>query len=141
MVPEARRIDFRDLSVGRSAAFTFAVNADEMGAFAAVSGDYNPLHCDDEFARSKGFKGAVVYGGILLAKVSRLIGMELPGRNSVWTTLDMQFSHPLLVGQMATLEGTVTSLSEATSMVELKLTIRSEDRLLARGRAEVVLVG
>ena len=137
---ESRKLIWSDLAVGNKASFDFSVSPEDMARFAELSGDFNPLHIDDAFARGKRFEGKVVYGALIIAKVSRLIGMELPGQDSVWTNISFQFNRPLYVGQTATLEGVVVTLSEATGFVELKLTLRTEGRALAKGIAEVLLV-
>ena len=137
---ESRKLIWTDLAVGSKASFDFSVSAEDMARFAELSGDLNPLHIDDAFARGKRFEGRVVYGALIIAKVSRLIGMELPGQDSVWTTVNFQFNRPLYVGQTATLEGVVVSLSEATGFVELKVSLKVEGRPLAKGTAEVLLV-
>jgi len=139
--PRSRKLVWTDLAVGHKASFDFAVSEADMAQFAALSGDFNPLHIDDAFARAKKFEGKVVYGALIIAKVSRLIGMDLPGEDSVWTNISFQFNRPLYVGQTATLEGTVANLSEATGGVELKLTLKVEGRMLGKGSAEVLLAG
>ncbi|MBI2277808.1 MAG: MaoC family dehydratase N-terminal domain-containing protein [Dechloromonas sp.] len=140
MAPESRDIAWSELAEGAAAGVDFVVGADELQQFAALSGDFNPLHVDAEFARSKGFDGVVVHGALLVAKISQLIGMRLPGRDSVWTGLALQFRHPLYVGQEARVDAVVASLSAATGMVLLKLTLRAGETLLAKGEAEVLLV-
>jgi len=138
---ESRKLAWPDLAVGGRAAFDFSVSDEDMARFAALSGDFNPLHIDDAFARSKQFEGRVVYGALIVAKVSRLIGMELPGRDSVWASISFQWNRPLYVGQTATLEGVITALSEATRLMELKLTLKVGGRTHAKGNAEVLLAG
>ena len=110
-----------------------------MQQFAELSGDFNPLHTDDAFARTKGFDGVVVYGALMVAKVSQLIGMQLPGRDSVWVGIALDFRKPLYVGQAAQVEGVVTEASESTGMVALKVTVRANGKVLAKGTAEVVV--
>lgn len=135
-----RALDWHDLSVGMAVRLDFAVTPDDMVAFAALSGDRNPLHLDAAFARGKGFDGVVVYGGMIVAKISQLIGMRLPGRDAVWMGLRLQFSKPLYVGQPAQVEGTITNLSAATRVVSLEIRIHSAGHLLATGAAEALLV-
>jgi acyl dehydratase len=135
----ATALTLSDLVEGAKAHVRFDVTYDEMQRFAELSGDFNPLHTDDSFAKSRGFAGRVVYGALLLAKVSQLIGMQLPGRDSVWAALSFDFKRPLYVGQVADLEGTVESVSNSTGMIELALSLRHEGKLLGRGRAEVVV--
>jgi acyl dehydratase len=136
---EARAWTLAELASAGPAQVEFTVTADDMARFAALSGDFNPLHTDDAFARGKGFSGVVVYGALLTAKVSQLIGMQLPGRDSVWAGLDIAFRKPLYVGQPAQIEANVTEVSESTGMVMLAIVIRAEGKVLAKGTAEVVL--
>jgi acyl dehydratase len=135
----AREHSLADLAEGSKASVAFTVTAPEMRQFAELSGDFNPLHTDADFAKSKGHEGPVVYGALLIAKVSQLIGMELPGRDSTWASLSLDFRRPLYVGQAAEVEGSVTSVHRTTGMVELSLVLRSQGKVLAKGKAEVVL--
>jgi acyl dehydratase len=135
----ATALTLSDLVEGTKAHVRFDVTLDEMQRFAELSGDFNPLHTDDSFAKSRGFAGRVVYGALLLAKVSQLIGMQLPGRDSVWASLSFDFKRPLYVDQVAELEGVVRSVSDSTGMVELGLTLSRDGKVLGRGRAEVVI--
>ena len=129
----------RELTVGQEARVDFVVTEADMQAFAALSGDHNPLHVNDEFARSKGFVGRVVYGALLVAKVSQLIGMRLPGRDSVWTALSLDFRKPLYIGEAAQVSGVVEAVSESGGILRLKLVLRAGEKLLAKGKAEVVI--
>jgi acyl dehydratase len=134
-------IALSDVVVGMHSSVSFVVSREDMHAFGNLSGDLNPLHANDSFARKKGFQGAVVYGALLVAKVSQLIGMKLPGRDSVWFSLDIHFHNPLYVDEPAQVDAEVVRVSPATRLVGLKLTIRAGDRLLAKGKAEVQLAG
>lgn len=130
-----------DINTSMRASVPFVVHRDEMTRFAEISGDFNPLHVDDEFARQKGFDGAVVYGALIVAKVSQLIGMHLPGRDSVWTGITLDFIRPLYIDQLARVDAAVDNISQATGMLALKLSVRNSDgQMLAKGSAEVLLV-
>jgi len=138
-MPQAQLLTLAELTEGLQTVVDFSVTPQQMLQFAEISGDFNPLHTDDAFARAKGFDGVVVYGALMIAKVSQLIGMRLPGRNSVWASVSLDFRKPLYVGQAAQVEGIVTAVSASTGMIELKLTVRAEGKVLAKGSAEVVL--
>ena len=100
--------------------FVFKATDEMMQSFVKISGDINPLHTDVNFATSRGFDGVVVYGGILVAQVSRMVGMHLPGHDALSRGLNIHYVRPLLVGQQAELEARVEHISEATSSIELK---------------------
>jgi len=128
-----------DLREGLQRSITFSISLEQMQAFAELSGDFNPLHVNDAFARSKGYAGRVVYGALLIAKVSQLIGMRLPGRDAVWASVSFDFKRPLYVGQDAELEGILLEAHRATGMLQLGLVLRSGGRVLGKGKAEVML--
>jgi acyl dehydratase len=107
-----------------------------MAAFARVSGDRNAIHLDDAHAVSRGFDGAVVYGGLLLAKVSRLVGMELP-TDCLWNGVRLDFRRPLYVNQSARLEAVVSHVAESVRAATIKVKILSDDRVLASGSVDV----
>ena len=138
-MPEAKNILLSELAEGLQAIVDFSVTTQEMLEFAKLSGDFNPLHTDDAFARDKGFKGVVVYGALLVAKISQLIGMQLPGRNSVWASVSLDFRNPLYVGQPAQVVGVVNMVSDSTGMAELMFTVRAADKVLAKGTAQVIV--
>lgn len=137
---QARALSLPDLTEGQSVVVELSFDDAQMQKFAELSGDFNPLHTDDAFARSKGFRGRVVYGALLVAKISELIGMRLPGKDSVWSTLTLDFLQPVYVDQAVQLEAVVARASAGTGLVELKLTLRRDGRKLSGGRAEVILV-
>lgn len=137
---ETRTLSLAQLTEGVRVVAEFSIDSQQMRQFAELSGDFNPLHTDDTFARGKGFDGRVVYGALLAAKVSELIGMRLPGRNSVWTSLSLDFLKPLYVNQTAELEAVVARTSPGTGLVELALTLQRDEQRLMKGRAEVLVV-
>ncbi|MES1188285.1 MAG: MaoC/PaaZ C-terminal domain-containing protein [Myxococcales bacterium] len=137
---EAVTLTFAELTEGVRVVAPLCIDAGQMQRFAELSGDFNPLHTDDAFARRKGFDGQVVYGALLIAKISELIGMRLPGKNSVWASLSVDFLKPLYVDQSAELEAVVARTSTGTGLVELGLTLRRGDKRLLKGRAEVIVV-
>ena len=135
----AKHRSLASFAEGETARLSFTVTEDDMAAFAAISGDYNPLHCVDAFAKSKGYPGCVVYGALLVAKISQLIGMELPGRDAIWTRLDIQFVSPLFVGQPAEIVAILARISSAVRALELTLRIEADSKLIARGKASAVM--
>lgn len=138
-MPEPRIFRLEALAEGMAADNRFTVDSVRQAQFAALSGDFNPLHTNADFARARGHNGPVVYGALLLAELSRLIGMDLPGRDAMWTDLDMQFHTPLYLDEEATIRAEITHISLATRAVQLRVQVHADTRLVARGRASVVL--
>ena len=120
--------------------FVFEPTEKMMQSFMEISGDMSPVHTDVNYAKSRGFDGVVVYGGILVAQISRMVGMYLPGHDALSRGLNIHYVHPLLVGQQAELEARVAHISEATSSIELKFKITSQGKTLAKGSAGVQIL-
>jgi len=119
--------------------FEFCISDDNQRIFAELSGDHNPVHSDPEYARLNGYEGPVVYGGLIVGKISRLIGMMAPGRSGIWTGLKIDFHRPLYLGQAALLSSEVSHISAGTRSMILKIRISSGDRLIAAGTAMTTL--
>ncbi len=117
----------------------FSVSAADQAAFADLSGDHNPLHLDPAFARGVGLQGAVVYGGMLVAKISQIIGMRLPGPRGIWAALKVDFRDPLYVDESAVLSAQVTHISEAVRSMTVRIRITCDERLIATATATATL--
>ncbi|WP_375784456.1 MaoC/PaaZ C-terminal domain-containing protein [Bradyrhizobium sp. Pha-3] len=131
-------VDIAELS-SATAEFDFVVGETEQQAFASISGDFNPLHLDPEFARGRGLKGAVVYGAMIVAQISRIIGMRLPGSAGIWSSLKIDFREPLYVGEAAHIFAEVTHYSEAARSLSLKIKVASGERTIATASALATL--
>lgn len=128
-------------SLGHSAQIEFCITPAEMDAFRDLSGDTNPLHADDVYARGLGFDGRVVFGALIVAKISALIGVHLPGLGGVWSGLRIDFRKPLYLGETVTLTGTINHKSDAARMLTLKLRADTVDKCIATGIADAVFRG
>lgn len=106
------------------------VTPDRMEAFTQLSGDTNPIHMDRESARGHGHPEQMAYAGLLLAEVSRIIGVRLPGPGAVCVSYRFDFTAPVYVGESVLFETRVTQRSEAAGVVLLSFTARREHDLV-----------
>jgi 3-hydroxybutyryl-CoA dehydratase len=118
---------WEDLTVGMSAHFDVEVTSEQMLAFAELSGDTNPLHVDEAFARSSGFPGRVVFGLLTSSFYSRLVGVYLPGKRALLDGIDVEFKSPAFVGDRLTVSGEIAFLNDTYHRLELKARIRNAD--------------
>lgn len=133
----AKEINFTDIQKGDSASFSVTITESDAEKFAEISGDYNPLHIDEAYAKGTEFGGRVVHGMFLGALVSRLVGMELPGKKALLLKETLEFKKPARIGDRITVKGSVAHKSEAFRLVELSVEIRTEKELLANGSVHV----
>ncbi len=134
---KAKEKIFDDINIGDSAFFERIITGDDLTKFAEISGDYNPLHLDENYAAETEFKGRVVYGMFLGALVSRLVGMELPGKNALLLKECLEFKKSARIGDKLLVKGSVVFKSQASRIIELKLKIQKGKELLASGSVHV----
>ena len=125
---------FAQLEEGESVSWRHTVAAEEVEAFVSLSGDDNPLHLDDVFARQNGFRGRVVHGMLLGAFLSRVLGTLLPGPGVLWLAQTMRFQRPVYVGEAITIDVRITHKSEDLRTLVLETTVHT-------GEGEVALTG
>jgi 3-hydroxybutyryl-CoA dehydratase len=126
-----------ELKVGTEARFDHRVTVEELDAFARLSGDRNPLHTDRAYARSAGYADRVVHGAFMSALVSRMVGMELPGQQSLLLGLKLDFIAPSFPEDMLEVSCSVKSTHSEQNVVVLRIRIRCGGELRARGSAMV----
>ena len=127
------------IETGHEQSWDFCITEADMLTFAELSEDRNSIHLDPASARNRGFDDVVVYGALIISKISALLGMRLPGDGSVWTSLDLNFVNPLYVSQSATVTATVKHLSGATGLIVLSIRVDAGNRRIAKGSAECLL--
>jgi acyl dehydratase len=133
---------FEDICVGQSAEFVVHITQEMVEDFAQLSGDRNPLHMDETFARTTPFNGRVVHGQLGVSFFSRLVGMYLPGRNALYLTQSTSFHVPIRIGMEIIVRGTVTHTTPAAQTLTIKTEIldRHTQTLLTSGTAMVRLL-
>jgi 3-hydroxybutyryl-CoA dehydratase len=96
------------LRVGDTGTFTKTVTEADVLAFAGASGDFNPLHIDEEYARKSVFGRRVAHGILTAAIISTVLGGEIPGLGTVFVELLIRFIKPVFLGDTVTAHATVT---------------------------------
>ncbi len=133
----AKEIKFEDIKKGDHASFEVTITESDVQKFAELSGDYNPLHVDEAYAKETEFGGRVVHGMFLGSLVSRFVGMELPGKKALLMKEMLEFKKPARIGDRVVIEGTVVYKSESLRLIELLMEISTEKELLVSGSVYV----
>lgn len=112
----------------------------EVNAFAKVSGDLNPIHWDEAFAANTPFKKPIIHGAFITSIFSRVMGMEFPGKGSIYLSQQTQFKRPMYVGQayrfyfeLLSIDAAKHSATYATQVFELernKITVDGQASLM-----------
>ena len=108
-----RKRDYEDIRVGDWASASRTITAADVQAFAALTGDFNPIHVDEEFAKCTRWGGCIAHGMLVAGLVTQTLS-ELGGEGAVHTSQEVSFRAPVRIGD------TVTVTSEVTGKVEEK---------------------
>jgi len=134
----SRLLHFDQIHRGAEAEWTHRLTQADVDAFAQLTGDANPLHLDEAFARRAGFRQPVVYGMLSASFISTLIGMVLPGRGALWTKQTLEFLHPAHVGDTLCVRAQVRQKSPATRTIVLAVEITNQhEQAILTGEATV----
>ena len=128
---------FESLKVGESASLLHQITEQDIGQFSRLSGDYNPLHSDDSYAREAGFASLVVHGMFIGALVSQIVGMRLPGKYALLMRESLEFKKPVFIGETLVIEGTIAAKSEATKIIELSIIVTRGGEIIVLGNVHV----
>ncbi|MFQ5704753.1 MAG: MaoC family dehydratase [Gemmatimonadales bacterium] len=116
-----------NIEVGQSATRTVRFTAEHVARFAELSGDYNPLHFDEEFAAATKFGRLVVQGGVTTGLLHALVAMDMPGPGTVFLSQDWKFTAPVFVGDTVTAEVRVLSTHETKPVTQLGVRVSRQD--------------
>ncbi|MBF0271845.1 MAG: SDR family oxidoreductase [Magnetococcales bacterium] len=131
-------LTFHQIQVGDTFRLEKTFAAADVDHFAQVSGDFSPLHMDQDYAVASGFEGRVVHGMLLAALFSQLVGMRIPGRNALYLAQDLAFRRPVRVGECVTALARVIGKNPTTQTILLSTEIRNaEDQVAVGGMARV----
>jgi|SRR6266850_3937858 len=131
---------FEDIKLGLKKEFKVVITESMLNEFAKLSGDYNPLHMDEQYAQSTSFKKRVCHGLLLASFLSQLVGVHLPGKNALYLSQSLKFISPCHIGDVITVQGEVLDKSVATRIITLKTTItNSSGSYLIDGQAKVLV--
>jgi len=129
---------WQELELGLKHEFKAKITEEMMQYFLAVTGDSNPLHLDSTYAEKRGFPNKVVYGLLTASFYSTLVGVHLPGQNSLLHGIDIAFMKPVFVGDELTIVGEVTYLNEAYKQAHMSAHITSQQgQVVSKARIKV----
>jgi acyl dehydratase len=126
--------------VGDSAEITKTIEQADVDAFAAVTGDHNPVHVDEQFAKTTRFGKRIAHGMLTASLISAVLANKLPGEGSVYLGQTLQFVAPVFPGDEITARVTVKEIREDKPIVKLEtVCVNQRDEVVIRGEATILL--
>jgi 3-hydroxybutyryl-CoA dehydratase len=126
------------LKPGMSESFTKTVTEHDIVLFGEVSGDTNPVHFDEEFAKNTPFKGRIAHGVLTASYISTVLGMKMPGPGTIFMSLTTRFKGPVRIGDTVTATCTVRDLVPEKRRVTFDCVCKVGDTVVIEGEALVM---
>lgn len=127
--------------VGDKVSETVTITEKMVEQFAELSGDYNPVHMDEEYAKTTRFGRRIAHGMISAALISRVLAMKL-GPGGIYLSQTMKFLNPVFIGDVVAIELTVTALREEKGIGTVETLVKKANGdICVKGEAVIMRSG
>ena len=113
--------------VGEKASLTKTATRESIDSYAAVSGDYNPIHMDEEYARGTIFRKCIAHGLFCLGIVSTIIGTILPGNGTALINEQIKYLAPVFIGDEITATVTISEINKDKNLMSLSFLCENQN--------------
>lgn len=127
-----------ELKVGDQAEFAKTISETDIYLYAGVTGDFNPAHINEEYAKGTFFKGRIAHGMLSAGFISTVIAMKLPGPGTIYLEQTLKFLAPVRIGDTITAKAEVAEIMADRNRVRLETTCMNQDGVVVlKGEAVV----
>tara|TARA_A100001037_G_C14960405_1_gene549115 strand:+ start:313 stop:753 length:441 start_codon:yes stop_codon:yes gene_type:complete len=130
-------IPFEELEVAMQASHTHTYTAQQVEAFAEISGDRNPVHLDEDYAAGTRFNKRLAHGLNSASFFSAIFGTRLPGPGCVYVSQSLNFKRPVHIGDTVVATVTIKKIDEARRRVFFDTICKVKGRVVIDGEAEI----
>lgn len=109
----------KQFSIGQKASCSKTFTETDVVLFAGLSGDFNPIHVDAEYAKQTKFKKRIAHGLLTSSLISQLLGMRLPGEGSIYLNQTMRFRLPVYIGDTVTASAMIKEINQEKKTITL----------------------
>jgi len=130
---------YDEIIIGDKASFSKTITETDVYLFAGISGDFNPMHVHEEFAKRTPFKTRIAHGALPQSLIAPVLGTKLPGLGTIALEVTTRFKRPTYFGDTVTATAEVIEKIEPKKWVRMKLTWTNQrDELIGEGEALVI---
>jgi 3-hydroxybutyryl-CoA dehydratase len=139
-VHNMKKLSFNDIKIGQTAEYQKIITEEDIRKFAEVSGDYNPVHMDEEYAKTTIFQGRIAHGMLSASLISTVLASKLPGPGTIYLKQDLVFRKPVRIGDTITAKVEIVSKDAEKKRITLNTTCsNTENQIVIDGKALVML--
>ncbi len=128
---------YDEIDVGKVFEFERHVTKIDVKDFAELTGDFNPLHLDEDYAKTTQFSGKIVHGMLIGSFFSTLLGMVCPGKKNLYLSQSLNFKKPVSIDSVLIVRGTIKKKIESMNVIIIKTEILCKDKIVVDGEAMV----
>jgi 3-hydroxybutyryl-CoA dehydratase len=134
-----RDVSFAEINIGDKASMTKTVSEHDVYTFAGVTGDFNPVHVNAEFAKTTMFKERIAHGMLSAGFISAVLGTSLPGNNTIYLGQELAFKAPVKIGDTVTATVEAIEKIPEKNRIIFRTTVTNQDGVLVvDGKATVL---
>jgi 3-hydroxybutyryl-CoA dehydratase len=122
-----KELTYEEIEVGDTSSFTKTVAECDVYQFAGITGDFNPMHVNADFAKKTFFQDRIVHGMLTGSFISTVLGMKLPGPNTIYLSQTLKFVAPVKIGETIKAEVEVIEKIDKKSQIRLRTTVSKID--------------
>ncbi|MFJ8259547.1 MaoC family dehydratase [Peribacillus asahii] len=132
-------LTYNDIQVGDVESFIKTITDSDISQFAGLTGDINPIHLDEEFAKETPFKERIAHGLLTGSFISTVIGTKLPGVNSIYLSQNFKFTAPVKIGDTIKATVEVVEKRDDKKIIKLKTQVLNQhEEMVVDGEAVVM---
>jgi len=131
------KIPLEEISLGMQVSYSQIITDADIKNFSDISGDTNPIHLDEEYAKSSKFKKRIAHGMMTASYFSALFGTKIPGEGCVYTAQSLNFKRPVYIGDTVTATVTVSGIDINKRRVKFKTVCEVKNKIVTTGEAEL----
>jgi len=131
---------FDEIEIGLTKQFQITITESMVDNFAKLTGDFSPIHMDEDYASTTTFQKRIVHGMLLASFLSKIDGMYLPGKHALYFSQSLDFRHPCFLGDTITISSVVIDKSSSTKILKIESKITNQDgKILLSGIGRVIV--
>jgi 3-hydroxybutyryl-CoA dehydratase len=139
-MPKMVNIPFNELEIGTTASFTKQLTEEDIVLFARTSGDVNPVHLNDEYAKTTQFKNRIAHGMWSAGIISAALATVMPGPGTVYLGQSLSFRRPVMINDELTVNLKVLEKMEKKNFATIECVVVNQDgKTVVQGEAQVMV--
>ena len=131
---------FDEIEIGLTKQFQITITESMVDDFAKLTGDFSPIHMDEDYASTTTFQKRVVHGMLLASFLSKIDGMYLPGKHALYFSQSLDFRQPCFISDKITVSSRVIDKSTSTKILKMESKITNQEgKTLLSGIGRVIV--